>query len=302
MKEDCPYDYAHTMEELCRLAKKYPSMHTLTLGKSVLGRTIPLLRVGDPGAPSVLMVAAHHGMEWITTRVLLAFLEDFNRLSLSDRHVYGIRPSCVVKNRCLYFVPMLNPDGVELQIHGAPPDPVLRERLLFYNGGSEDFSRWQANAHGVDLNHNYNAGFSTYKRLEREQGIFGGAPTRYSGEYPESEPETAALAGLIRRCENLRMILTLHTQGEEIYYSSGEYMAPSSRRIASLFSRMTGYRACVPEGSAAYGGLTDWYIQAFGKPSFTFECGRGKNPLPQSQASDIYERIREALFTAPLLV
>jgi len=302
MKENRPYDYEHMMEEIERLVRKYPSMQVQTLGKSLLGRKIPLLCLGDPCAPGVLMVASHHGMEWITTQVLLTFVEDFIRLSLSPRHVYGIRPSCIVKHRCMYIVPMLNPDGVELQIHGLPEDPALRERLLFYNGGSNDFSRWQANAGGVDLNHNYDAGFAAYKRIEREQGIYGGAPTKYSGEYPESEPETSSLAGFIRRSEKLRMILTLHTQGEEIYYSSGDCMAPSSQRIASLFSRMTGYRTCVPTGTAAYGGLTDWYIRTFHRPSFTFECGRGQNPLPQSQASDIYEVIREALFTAPLLI
>ena len=46
-------------------------------------------------------------MEWITTGILLTYLEDFCRLAGTERHVYGIRPSCIVKNRCLYFVPLL---------------------------------------------------------------------------------------------------------------------------------------------------------------------------------------------------
>ena len=207
-----------------------------------------------------------------------------------------------MKNRCLYFVPLLNPDGADIQIHGESAGREQVERLVFYNGGSTDFSQWQATARGVDLNHNYDAGFSDYKKIERQRGIYGGAPTRYSGEYPESEPETAALAGFIRRHEAIRMVITLHTQGEEIYYSSGDCEPPASARIASLFGRMTGYRVTKAEGMAAYGGLTDWYIRTYNRPSFTFECGRGKNPLPQEQAGDIYEDIREALFTAPLFV
>ncbi|MBO5111605.1 MAG: M14 family metallocarboxypeptidase [Clostridia bacterium] len=297
-----PYDSAHTQKAIGTLLKRFPILKMTSLGQSVLGRDIPLLRIGDPRKPTVLYVATHHGMEWITTEVLLSYVEDFCRLAGTERHVYGIRPSCVAENRCLCIVPQLNPDGADLQIHGIPGNDPVRERLLFYNGGNPDFTRWQANARGVDLNHNYNAGFAAYKRLEREKGIFGGAPTRFSGEYPESEPETAALASYIRRHENIRMILTLHTQGEEIYYSSGDCIPPSSARIAALFGRMTGYRPSRPEGMAAYGGLTDWFIQAFNRPAFTFECGRGQNPLPQNKASDIYEAIREALFTAPLLV
>lgn len=302
MNDPRPYDYAYTVERMNRLLKNYPSLHALTLGKSVFGRPIPCLRIGETTAPSVLYVAAHHGMEWITTGILLTYLEDFCRLAGTERHVYGIRPSCIVKNRCLYFVPLLNPDGVDLQIHGITDETPGRERLIFYNNGSTDFSRWQANARGVDLNHNYDAGFSVYKKLEREKGIYGGAPTRYSGEYPESEPETAALASFLREHKNVRMVLTLHTQGEEIYCSSGEQIPPSAARIASLFGRMTGYKVARPEGMAAYGGLTDWFIRAFNRPAFTFECGRGQNPLPQSQACDIYEAVREALFTAPLFV
>lgn len=302
MNNSRPYDYAHTGEAIGALLKRNPMLKMQALGKSVLGREIPLLSIGDPCAPSVLYVGTHHGMEWITTALLLTFVEDFCRLSKTERHVYGIRPSCVVKNRCLYFVPLLNPDGADIQIHGAPAGRDQAERLIHYNGGSTDFSSWQANARGVDLNHNYDAGFSAYKKLERERGIYGGAPTRYSGEYPESEPETSALAGFIRRHPTVRMVLTLHTQGEEIYYSSGDCVPPAAARIASLFGRMTGYRVAKAEGMAAYGGLTDWYIRTYNRPSFTFECGRGKNPLPQEQASDIYEDIREALFTAPLFV
>ena len=48
------------------------------------------------------------------------------------------------------------------------------------NGGSEDFTRWQANVRGVDLNHNYDAGFDAYKQLEPSLGITGGGPTRQS--------------------------------------------------------------------------------------------------------------------------
>ena len=39
-------------------------------------------------------------------------------------------------------------------------------RGLKYNQQSDDFSHWQANARGVDLNHNYDSGFYEYKKIE----------------------------------------------------------------------------------------------------------------------------------------
>ena len=196
---------------------------------------------------------------------------------------------------------MLNPDGVQLQLRGAAGFPH-EKRLIAMNRGSTDFSHWQANGRGVDLNHNYNAGFADYKALERESGIAGGAPTRYSGEYPESEPETRALADYLRLDSTVRMILTLHTQGEEIYFTSGGQCPPRGRGIAEVLARLSGYRCAEPIGMAAYGGLTDWAIRELNCPSFTLECGKGENPLPASDEDMIYMRLRETLFTAPILI
>ena len=64
---------------------------------------------------------------------------------------------------------------------------------------------------------------------------------------------------------------------------------------------MTGYKPSHTDGTASYGGLTDWYINEYGKPSFTLECGKGENPLPISQILPIYTRLREVLFTFPIL-
>ena len=154
----------------------------------------------------------------------------------------------------------------------------------------------------MDLNHNYDAGFAAYKKIEAEAGIKGGAPTRFSGEYPESEPEIGMLANYLRFDESVRMILTLHTQGEEIYYTSGGTCPEKSKSIARTLSQISGYTLSEPEGMASYGGLTDWAIGILGLPYFTVECGKGENPLPVSSLDSIYAKLREMLFTAPILI
>ena len=65
---------------------------------------------------------------------------------------------------------------------------------------------------------------------------------------------------------------------------------------------MSGYALSVPEGSAAYGGMLDWCIHELNIPAFTFECGKGKNPLPIDNMFKIYTDLREVLFSAPCMI
>lgn len=282
---NAPTDHAAVMNYIEYLLEKHGGKVSLSyLGATLRRRAIPMITLGgEDSRDTYLYVGAHHAMEWITSSLLLYFADDF----LTGGAECGAR---------IVLIPMLNCDGVELQIHGARHDDVLYDRLVRMNG-SDDFSRWQANARGVDLNHNYDAGFYEYKKIERSLGILGGAPTRYSGPYPESEPETGALANYIRFNDNIKGILTLHTQGEEIYTGS----SPEMRKTGAVLADLAGYTLSEPEDEAAkYGGLTD-RATSLGIPSFTVECGRGKNPLPPSDLLPIYEKIRPLLFTFPTL-
>lgn len=305
---DLRFPMTHTamMAVLDEFVARYPTLSVTVLGQSILGRAIPMVRLGAPDTDGgekhrALYIGAHHGMEWITTSILLRFINEYCELLRSDGMAEGIRVKHLEEACGIYIVPMLNPDGAEYAICGVSEDNVLYDRLLRMNG-STDFSHWQANARGVDLNHNYNAGFAEYKGLEQENGITGGGPTRFSGEAPESEPETAYLCNYLRFSAPMGGVLTLHTQGEEIYYTSGDMVAENSERLGKYLSRVSGYTLSRPEGLAAYGGFTDWFIRAFGRPSFTVECGKGSNPLPVSDMPMMYLKLRRALFEFPTLV
>ena len=294
-------DYRTVSAFLDRLCLKYPFVTLTQLGESLCGRSIPLVALGSPAAAkSVLYVGAHHASEWITASVLLRFIGEYCKAYESGGKMYRTDMGYLFEKRRIFVVPVLNPDGVELQMHGVPSDFPLRERVLKMNGASEDFTHWQSNARGVDLNHNYNARFAEYKELEQSLGIVPGAG-KYSGEYPESEPEVAALCRLLRIDGSVRCLLTLHSQGEEIYYGD-DAAPPQSRTVGRMISRMSGYRLMQTDGTASYGGLTDWFVREFGKCAFTLECGRGQNPLPMKDAFGIYASLREVLFSLPLAV
>lgn len=293
-------DHAALCRAIGELCEKYPSTITnSTLGHSIGGREIPLLSLGSADSEkSVVYIGAHHGMEYITSTVLMRFLSEICEAASGGASICGVNVALMLRRRRIYVIPMANPDGVELHLHGMWDDFPLAERTMAMSGG--DFSHWQANARGVDLNHNYDARFAEYKALEKERGIAPGA-SLYSGVSPESEPESAAICALLHYDASIRTVLSLHTQGEVIFYG-GDAAPVGARSIGRTLSRMTGYELAEAEGTASYGGLIDWYVREFGRPAFTLECGRGENPLPPEEAFLIYARLREALFCTPYLV
>jgi g-D-glutamyl-meso-diaminopimelate peptidase len=156
------------------------------------------------------------------------------------------------------------------------------------------YTDWQANARGVDLNHNYSYGFGEYKKIEFEREIAPGK-TLFSGAYPESEPETKALANLVRSLD-FSLVVSLHSQGEEIYYFPKNDKA---KRIAKSAENTLGYKISTPTDTACYGGFCDYTGCELGIPSLTLEIGRGKNPLPPSEYHRIKERLSKLLFLLP---
>lgn len=287
--------HKEVLTALNSLAADCPALFMTTIGSSVMGRPIPAVRIGT-GEKKLLYVGCHHGAEHITSGIILRFLEELCSLYGSDKKIYGIDPGHIFNSRCIYMIPMLNPDGAELSVKGADKKDVLYERLIKMNK-SEDFSHWQANARGVDLNHNYDAGFSEYKALEKELGCDFPCPSRYSGEYPESEPETAAVCNFIRVLLPFHYLFSFHTQGEEIYSGYNGKEPRGSVRAAQTLALNSGYTYTKPDSSSAsYGGLKDWYIDKYSLPAFTVECGKGENPLPPSELIPIYISIRKMLF------
>ena len=284
--------YSAMIEEIRRLEGEFPTLSVETLGRSLLGREIPILSFGY-GRRAILYVGAHQGIGHITSAVLLAFAREFLS-SGRDGSVSGVSRS-YLEGRGRYFIlPMLNPDGVSLSQKGLGGAGILSERLLRMNGGSSDFSKWQANARGVDLEHNYDAGFWEYKRLEGRLGIEGGGPLGYAGEYPLSEPESARLAALFA-CLSPSLVLSLQARGSGVLYTS----LPRSAAVARAMARHAGNGLSVSEREA-HGSLTD-YASRLGIPSYTVACGRGADPLPDGCLPSLYAELRRLLWLAPIL-
>lgn len=282
------------MAVIDKLSERYEELAVTSLGRSILGKNIPLLQLGS-GRKKILYIGAHHGDEGATSALLLRFVNEYMELCRAGSVVDKAPLRVLNEARCIYVVPMLNPDGVDYAVNGITEDNPLRERVLSMNGGDRELSRWQANARGVDLKHNYNAGFEVYKAKEAELGIFGGGPVGYSGEYPESEPEVGYLCNFIRFTGEFSLALSLHTVGEEISCATVDDRA---LRIGKQLAGFCDYRLVECKTPAIGGGFAEWVARELGAPAFTVACGNG-------DAEDFgltYLRIRKMLYMAPMLV
>jgi g-D-glutamyl-meso-diaminopimelate peptidase len=252
------------------LAEKYPFIQTETIGTSRMGKPLYALRIGH--GPAVLGYnAAHHANEWITSVLLMRFVEKYCGFCAEDTGTGSL------EKYSLYAMPMVNPDGVDLVTGGIKAGD------------------WKANAWGVDLNSNYPAGWELARQKKSAQGFTAPGPRGYVGPSPLSEPESSALAAYTR-LRDFALTLSLHTQGEEIYWRYRHYLPPGAKKIAVALQRASGYLCVDVPDEASHAGYRDWFIEAFNRPGFTIECGLGENPLPIEDFAGIYEKVGPMLW------
>lgn len=285
------YDYYERKKLIENLCEKYKFIKSFTIGKSCSGKDIKALKIGNADE-YCLIVAGVHGSERITCTVLLMFIEELSKSIFEDGNIAGLNANKALHGRGIIFVPCVNPDGCDISLLGEKACGSASEviKKLCKN----NFSNWNANLRGVDINHNFNVGWDELREKERKSGIYGPGPTRFGGYHPESEPETVALTELCRKV-NMRQVVALHSQGEVIYWNYGNIEIPRSKKMAEIMATASGYALDYPTGLAEGGGFKDWFISEFLRPGFTIELGLGKNPLPAETAENIYIKAREML-------
>jgi len=278
--------FTSQIQEACvkHLAAAFPCLDASVIGHSRRGRPIYALTAGC-GPVSYIYNASHHGNEWITSVILTRFAEDIAREIhpawqswVKGKEPAGGPGSPWYERVTLHMVPMVNPDGVDIAINGNPA--------------------WKANACGVDLNSNYPAGWEKAKAHKYARGYTAPGPRDYVGPHPLSEPESLAMAAYTK-AKNCALTLSLHTQGEVIYWRYRDYMPPGAAELAAKLAKASGYELDDVPGESSHGGYRDWFIESFNRPGYTIECGYGESPLPVSDFTGIYQRVKP-LMMVPL--
>ena len=266
------FRYEDLLEEVAEFSRR--GVETGEIGKSVLGRSIPYVFIGDKTKPCLIVQGAIHAREHITA--LLVVCQAKYLLKNSHLKLLG----------GVYFLPMTNPDGVKLCQEGVGflKNKQLKSNLIAINRGKTDFSLWKANVNGVDLNTNFDACWG-----EGERNVFCKASENYVGKQPFCEPESQALRDFTLQVSPV-CTLSYHAKGEQIFwrFCQDQESLAVHRRLAEGLANQTGYQLVSGEGSC--GGYKDWCIQTLKIPAFTLEVGNDKfsHPFPYKQFDNVY--------------
>ncbi len=293
--------FTSTVLDFCvrGLAARYPFLETETVGQSVLGKPLSMLRFGR-GRNPVFFNAAHHANEWITAPLLLRFLERLCAAYAAGQAIGGSRAEELWKRSTLHLLPLVNPDGVDLVTGELGPGDAAYGEALAMNGSQAGFpDDWKANIRGVDLNLQYPAGWDEARRIKFSQGYTKPGPRDYVGSAPLTEPESRAVYDYSLRSP-FNLTLSYHTQGQVIYWKYDGFDPPHSKAIGRRLAALSGYTLELTPEESAYAGYKDWFIQQFDRPGYTVEAGKGVSPLPLSRFDEIW-RANEPLLAYAML-
>lgn len=270
-------------QSLRALTARYPFLQPATFGRSSMGKPLRCLLFGE-GPNAALLTAAHHANEWITAPALLRYAS-----SLAAGYAAGEERAreLYAKTR-LCFVPLVNPDGVDL-VTGALEEGYYAERAreIAADYPSVPYpDGWKANIRGTDLNLQYPADWEAAREIKYAQGWVTPAPRDYVGSAPLAASEARALYTLTRQLMP-KTVLALHTQGEVIYWQYHGYAPEGAAPLAEKLAAASGYALDTVPDESSNAGYKDWAIDTLDIPAFTVECGLGASPLPLEQLDGI---------------
>jgi g-D-glutamyl-meso-diaminopimelate peptidase len=238
----------------------------------------------------------------MTAQLLMKQLEHYLAL-YGSVGADGERFADRMRDVAFYLVPMTNPDGIAISQQGidAIRSEELRQCILaaydndmrrggydqHYDTREDYLVKWKANAKGVDLNRNFGIdGWDSVKT-----GVTYPSSQKYKGETPNSEPETKALMELTQSLDGLLCTVSLHAQGEILYWDCGQSgdIRDRTLQLVGAIQAVNGYRA-QSEFTQADASYNDWCVLKLGVPSVNVEIGVGACPLPIEQFFGVYEQ------------
>jgi hypothetical protein len=250
--------------ELDSMILDYPGLISAkqVIGTSVEGRPIYAVRISDnanvnEAEPEVLYTAVHHAREAESVSQLIFYMQ-----YLLYNYANNDTLSCLLNERAMWFVPMLNPDGYAYNYSISP------------DGGG----MWRKNRRdnldgtfGVDLNRNY----GHFWGYDDEGSSPFTSDNTYRGTAAFSEPETAAMRDF---CNGHQFVncLNYHTYSNLLIYPWGyDYgiYTPDSAIFVNLAITLTeanGYLFGTGDQTVGYivnGDSDDWmYGEQTSKP------------------------------------
>ena len=263
---------------LSRILKTFQKLKKQNIGRSEDDRIVYALSAFfDAKKPWIIVQGAIHAREHLSADfvIALAFVVEHN--------FEKFKTDANFPNIC--FVPMVNPDGVEIVHFGSKAiknktNQKLVKKILEGN----NHRLYKSNARGVDLNNNFDAlwGKREGKSVPSMQG--------YPGTHAFSERESRVLRDLTLQLLPI-FTLSYHMKGEEVYWDffQQDKFRERDKKIAQIVASVNGYQIKSTQDSSS-GGYKDWCVKCLEIPSLTIELGRDEFDHPMQNA-EIYDII-----------
>ena len=283
------YSYDDMINDAHSLADMYPDLIKLSsIGKSAEGRELLLMKIGR-GDRKVFVCGTHHAREYIATTYLMYAMDRYAYAYRTGSLFDGYSPREIFGEITFCVVPMVNPDGVNLVQNGLSATPAADSiaQMGIYEGEKYGYAAWKANIHGVDVNWNYDKDWSA----ERNKHLRGS--TGFNGDYPNSEPETAAVAAYVDSVP-FDAYFSFHTQGQ-VYYWADSKSHPMY--LQNVVAAATGFTGQWDSGTGIGGSFFDYVYRKYDKPTITLElCPYvGNYPYPDGDFDTVWHPARNVL-------
>ncbi len=223
-------------------ATLWPEGQAEIIGASVEGRPIEVYRFGHGPDHRMIVAGIHGGYEYNTVTLAKLLIE---RLQAN--------PAVVPENITLFILPVLNVDG-------------------YYDYPGQNQGR--ANAHGVDLNRNFDA---LWQPDWDRRGCWNALPIS-AGPHPFSEPESQAVRDFILRPDiHLTALISYHSAAHMIF-AGGQPLDPKSVSLAETLAAASGY-IFPPQNyhCELTGQFVDWAV-TLGIPGVDVELSDHRHP------------------------
>ncbi|XP_068575952.1 carboxypeptidase B2 [Cebidichthys violaceus] len=298
------YERYHSLEDIYywinRTQQDNPSIvKAILIGSSYEKRPLYVLKLSlnnTTNKKAMWIDCGIHAREWISPAFCLWFVQYALSFYKINQEITDI-----LDNMDVYILPVMNPDGYQ---YTWTTNRMWRKNRSLSNRG---------NCIGVDLNRNFDANWCT------EGASADPCSEIYCGGFPESEPESGAVASFLRsHKDSVQIYLSIHSYSQMLLFpysctleeaENHKDLLEMVQEAAQLIRRH--YRNTYRYGSGAKtiylapGGSDDWAYNRGIKYSFTFELqdrGRYGFLLPPSFISRACNEALLAVKTVALKV
>ncbi len=297
------YTYKQMTKDIKELKQEYPELVTYrSLGKTADSRNIYEITVGNRNAKDqVIIQATMHAREYINSLLVMRQAESLCANNYTESSYNGIKYSEFLDKVCFHIVPMVNPDGVTISQYGANGinNKKLRQNIInmckkYGESKKSYYTRWKANAKGVDLNKNYPQNWGSAAKSITKPCSEG-----YKGSSAGSEKESKIMMNLVQSVKP-KTVISYHSTGSVIYWNFNQKgkLQKDCKSLFNVVKGLTGYVDAEPNLSKkakigpSFGG---WVCAKKKIPTLTIETGKNACPIQINEFKSIWNKHKNIL-------